>query len=49
VAEMKDIVESKFEEAKKKVIAKHDELIREMEVALRNCEERTSGKFKKIQ
>lgn len=34
MAEIKDVVEIKFEEAKKKVIAKYDEFVKEIEKVL---------------
>ncbi|MCP8317657.1 MAG: hypothetical protein H3Z52_03230 [archaeon] len=46
MAEIKDIVESRFEEAKKRVVAKYNEFVREIEEVLKSCEERIKDKFK---
>lgn len=46
MVEIKDVVESKFEEAKKRVITKYDEFVREIEEVLKSCEKRTKDKFK---
>jgi len=45
LVETKDIVEKKFEEAKKRIIIKYDEFLKEIEV-LKSCEKRTKDKFK---
>ena len=47
MAEIKDIVESKFEEAKKRVITKHDEFVREMEEELNRLFTRFTSIFSK--
>jgi len=47
LVETKDIVESRFEEAKKKVIAKHDEFVREIEETLNRLFTKFSSIFSK--
>jgi len=46
LAEIKDIVESKFEEAKKRLVAKYNEFVRDIEEVLKSYEERTKDRFK---
>ncbi|MCP8305192.1 MAG: hypothetical protein H3Z50_07000 [archaeon] len=49
MVDIKEIVESKFKESRKKVIAKHDEMLGEIEKELRSGEEKVLDKFRKLQ
>ncbi|MCP8322857.1 MAG: hypothetical protein L6N96_01575 [Candidatus Methylarchaceae archaeon HK02M2] len=46
MVDIKEIVKNRFEESKKKVITKHNDIMKEIEKELRSYEEKALGKFR---